>query len=132
MDFFIGQNSNFPKIRIRIDHSLKEYGITGDMIENAVATFSMINSETGIYQIANKGAEITVEERLFNDDDPYIYYLEYKFDLEDTEESGKFIGEFKIDFIENDIGCSKLTFPNDEILQIIIRDSITKTSVTNI
>jgi hypothetical protein len=102
------------------------------MLENVAITFSMINSDTGLFQIANVGADIEykVLKPLFPND--IEYYLVFKLKTYQTKNVGNYIGEFKLDFLNFDGSNScggKLTLPTDDVINIIISDSITKTSV---
>jgi len=106
---------------------MEKHNITDEMMENVGVTFSMYNLEDGLYKIANNEATLKIVDNseLFNlDETPYT--LQYSFKERDTRQSGVFIGEFKLDFLDF---CGKMTLPNDETIQIIINNSITKTTV---
>ena len=132
-NFFIKKDSTLPELKYPLIQQVREkYGITDDMLENCAVTFSMIDAETGLYRIANVPANLVIN----NDRPDYPaeekYTFVYKFKLKDTKKAGRFLGEFKIDFIffdGGDAGCGKLTLPVDGQINIIISDSITKTTV---
>jgi len=129
MNFFIKKDSNLPEIKYPLTQKIREeYDITDDMLENVAITFSMIDAETGLYRIANVPANI-----VFNNDRPQFpdelqYTLTYRLKLNQTTKAGRFLGEFVMDFIQP-ISCGKLKLPVDGQINIIITDSITKTSV---
>lgn len=131
-NFFIKKDSTLPELKYPLTQFLlQQYNITADMFENVAVTFSMIDADTGLYRIANVPANLVVN----NDRPDYPaelqYTLMYKFKLSQTAKAGRYYGEFKIDFISsgNDGGCGKLTLPTDAQINIIISDSITKTTV---
>lgn len=128
MNFFIKKDSTLPEIRFHLTQKIREeYNITSDMLENVAITFSMIDSDTGLFHIANVGGDIEykVLKPLFPND--IEYYLVYKFKLYQTKKVGNYQGEFCVDFLGDQ--CGKIKFPTDDVLNIIISDSITKTSV---
>ena len=128
--FYIKQNSTFPLLKFPISENLmRKYNISDEMMENVAITFSMTNDE-GHYFIANKSGELFYKEK--NNDELIAeekYVLIYKFTERDTRKPGFYLGEFKLDFINNNEGCGKITLPNNEKIQIIISDSITKTTI---
>jgi hypothetical protein len=127
-DFFIKKNSTLPLIKLPLLQSIREqYDITDEMLENVAVTFSMQNADTGVYQIANVAANLVVNTDRATYPDEVEYTLTYKFKLKDTKKPGRFTGEFKLDFLGDN--CGKITLPNNTPINIIIGDSITKTSV---
>lgn len=126
-DFFIQKNSTLPKLKLPLLQSIREqYDITDEMLDNVAVTFSMKNADTGIYQIANVPADLVINRKRSEYPDEVEYTLVYKFRLNDTKKSGRFYGEFKLDFLGDN--CGKITLPNTPI-NIIIGNSITKTTV---
>ncbi len=129
MNFFIKQNSTLPELKFPLTQKIREkYGITEDMLENVAITFSMIDAETSLYQIANVGADIVFNKDPHNDHVDEEYTLVYRFSVNDTRRAGRYMGEFKIDFLYPGL-CGKITLPNGEDINIIIDGSITKTSI---
>ncbi len=128
MDFFIKRNSTLPKLKMRlISDTELDYKKFDEMLENCSVTFSMVSVDTKTMKIANKEAEVVVEKlNLVNNQDDYIYYIEYNWTEKDTNKTGTFIGEFKIDFLEPN--CGSIIVPIREPLYIHIDDSITKTT----
>ena len=131
-NFFIKKDSTLPELKYPLIQPIMEkYNITEDMLENVAITFSMIDAETGLYRIANVPASLAInnDRPAFPAEEKYTFI--YKFTLKDTRKSGRFLGEFVIDFIlsGNDGGCGKIKLPVDGQINIIISDSITKTTV---
>jgi hypothetical protein len=125
--FFIKKNSTLPKLKFPLSETLRlKYDITDDMLENCAVTFSM--SENGQYRIANKAADLLVNNDFAENPDDEKYNLTYKFSINDTSKAGIFQGSFKIDFLGEDV-CGKITFPNTDFITIVIQDSNTKTTV---
>jgi hypothetical protein len=128
MNFFIKKNSTYPELKYPLTQAvLDKYDITDDMIENAAITFSMINSENGLYKIANVIGNLLISDDRINNHDEVKYTLNYKFKLKDTNVVGRYSGEFCIDFTYG--GCGKLKLPLDDKINIIISDSITETTI---
>lgn len=131
-NFFIKKNSTLPLLKYPLIQSIREeYDISDKMLENIAVTFSMKDAETGLYKIANVPANLVINKDRENYPDEVEYTLVYKFRLCDTKKSGQFHGEFKLDFIPYDGSedCGKITLPNSTLINIIIKDSITKTTV---
>jgi hypothetical protein len=127
-NFFIKKDSTLPELKYPLTQfTLEQYDITPEMLENVAVTFSMIDANTGLYRIANVPANI-----VFNVDRPQFpdeltYTLVYRFKLPQTSKSGRYIGEFVIDFLGQN--CGKIKLPVDNVINIVISDSITKTTV---
>jgi len=127
--FFIKKNSSLPKLKYSLSESmLLRYDITDDMLENCAITFSMQDAETGNYKIANKAADLLVNDDFSENPDDSKYNLVYKFSLNDTSKAGIYLAEFKVDFLGEDT-CGKITFPNTEKITVVVQDSLTKTTV---
>lgn len=132
MNFFIKKNSTLPELIYPLTQkTLEYYNITADMLDNVAVTFSMINAETGIYTIANVPANLIIETPRANYPSDLIYSLSFRFKLSQTKKVGNYLGEFVMDFIYSggDSGCGKIKVPVDGNINIIISDSITKTTV---
>lgn len=128
MNFFIKENSTLPKLKYPITQAIMEYyDITSDMLENCAVTFSMVDTDTGIYKIANSEANLEVRENRPQFPDEVDYTLSYCFSLKDTKKEGYFYGEFKLTFLGEN--CGVITLPTTEKINIHIQDSITITTV---
>lgn len=128
MRFFIKQHSTLPYLEFDLENISKEYDINNENWENCAITFSMYDKKNNNYRIANKEAKLVVKERVINLGDPYNYFLRYEFTEKDTSKIGDFIGEFKVDFLDNH-NLGKITIPINESIEIFIKDSITRTTV---
>lgn len=127
-NFFIKKDSTYPELKYPLIQKIREqYDISDNMLENVAITFSMIDAETGIYRIANVPANLVINNDRVNYPDEEQYTLTYRFKLKDTKKAGRFYGEFKIDALGEE--CFKLTLPVNTYINIIISDSITKTTV---
>ncbi len=129
-NFFIKKDSTLPILKYPLLQQIREkYDITDDMLENVAVTFSMIGTDNGLYRIANVPANLVVVEDDASYPDEEKYTLTFKFKLNQTAKSGRYLAEFKIDFLSEESGCGKITLPVDDKINIIISDSITKTTV---
>lgn len=127
-NFFIKKDSTLPELKYPLIQQLREqYDITDDMLENVAVTFSMIDADTGRYRIANVPANLVVNNDRVNFPDEEKYTITYRFKLKQTSKSGRFYGEFKLDFLGEN--CGKITLPTQGQINIIISDGITKTTV---
>lgn len=128
-NFFIKKDSTLPELKYPlIQHIRDQYDISDDMLENVAVTFSMIDADTGTYRIANAPANLIINNNRAINPDEEQYTLTYRFKLKDTKKVGRFYGEFKIDFL-GEGNCGKLTLPTEAQINILISDSITKTTV---
>jgi hypothetical protein len=128
-NFFIKKDSSLPELKIPLtQHILEKYDITDDMLENVAITFSMTDADTGIYRVANVPASLVVNNDRPDYPDEEKYTLVYKFRLKDTRKAGRFLGNFTIDFLGSN-SCGKIGLPTNSYINIIISDSITKTTV---
>lgn len=131
-NFFIKKDSTLPELKYPLtQHTMEQYDITPDMLENVAVTFSMQEANTGIYRIANAAANLVVNNNRPEYPDEVQYTLTYRFKLNQTAKAGRFYGEFKLDFISigDDGGCGKITLPTQNQINIQISEGITKTTV---
>ena len=129
MTIFIKKNSTLPEVKFPLHQWMMEkLDITHDMMKNVAVTFSMVDANTGNYRIANREAKLQLVENVYERLDESIYTLAFKMKLKDTKKDGLYMGEFVVDFLGNE-NCGKIKLPLDDIIQIVIGDSITKTSV---
>jgi len=130
-NFFIKKDSTLPELKYPLIQQVREqYDITDDMLENVAITASMIN-ENGLYCIANAPANLVINNDRPNYPAEEKYTLVYRFKLKDTKKAGRYNFEFVIDFISsgNEGGCGKIKLPVDGYINVIISDSITKTTL---
>ena len=127
-NFFIKKDSTLPLLKFPLtQHIMEQYDITPDMLENVAVTFSMIDANTGLYRIANVAGSLVVNNDRPEYPDEVQYTLSYKFKLSQTAKGGRYLGEFKIDFLGEN--CGKITLPTQNQINIQISDGITKTTV---
>ena len=129
MNFFIKKNSTLPLLVFPItDKIMEEFNLEDEMFSNVAITFSMVNAETGAFRIANKSGNLFIN----NDNAQYPnlpkYALTFKFTELNTSITGRYLGEFVIDFLDNN-SMGKIKLPIDSELNIIISDTITKTTI---
>ena len=128
-NFFIKKDSTYPELKYPLVQQLREqYDLTDNMLENVAVTFSMVDADTGRYVIANVPADLVLitNQEYFPDEEKYT--LTYKFRLKDTKKAGRYLGEFTIDALgQNE--CAKIKLPLNGYINIIISDSLTKTTV---
>ena len=132
MNFFIKKDSTLPELEYHLTQDImRQYNITDEMLDNVAVTFSMIDADTGLYRIANVPASIEYKRLRPQYPNNFIYALIYRFKLSQTSKPGRYLGEFKVDFINTDggDGCGKITLPTTDQINILISDSITKTTV---
>jgi hypothetical protein len=129
-NFFIKKNSTLPVLKYAlVYHILQQYDITEDMLDNVAVTFSMTDADTGLYRIANAPANLIINKNRPEFPDETKYTLAYRFKLKDTRKTGNYLGEFVIDFLDDEAGCGKIKFPTHNKINIVISDSSTKTTV---
>jgi hypothetical protein len=128
-NFFIKKDSTLPELKYPLIQQLREqYNITDDMLENVAVTFSMIEANSGLYRIANVAASLVINNDREKYPDEEKYTLVYRFKLSQTARTGRYLGEFKLDFLGDECG-GKITLPTQGQINIIISDGITKTTV---
>jgi len=122
MEFFIKQNATLPTLKMQVvKDGRNDFRSFMDSLQNAIITFSMINSDTGMLKIASKPAYIT-QKFLDNPDAPEEYYIYYNFSPNDTKTPGRYLGEFSITTTDGE-----LIVPIRESLFINITPSFIKT-----
>jgi hypothetical protein len=122
MEFFIKQNATLPTLKMQVvKDGRNDFRSFMDTLQNAIITFSMVNTDNGILKIASKPAYIT--EKFFdNPDAPQEFYIYYNFTANDTKTPGRYLGEFSITTTDGE-----LIVPIRESLFINITPSFIKT-----
>jgi len=129
-NFFIKKDSTLPVLKYPLtQHTMEQYDITPDMLENVAVIFSMIDADTGLYRIANVAGNLVINNNRPEYPDEVQYTLTYKFKLSQTRKAGRFLGNFTLDFLDPETGCGKIGLPVNGFINIIISDSLTKTTV---
>lgn len=130
-NFYIGQHSTLPELIFPIsERFFIKNSIDEDLLRRSVATFSMVNSQDGVYYVANSPAIFEINTDPYKISKQGKYILKYRFNRMDTAESGKFWGEFKLDILDPNF-MGNITFPTTGKLNIFIKTSITKTDVVD-
>ena len=128
-NFFIKKDSTLPELKYELTQHLREqYDITPDMLENVAVTFSMTEDDTGMYRVANAAANLVVSNNRPEYPDEVQYTLVFRFKLHHTRKAGRYKAELVIDFLGK-TGCGKIKFPINDVINVTITDSITKTTV---
>ena len=122
MEFFIKQNATLPTLKLQVvKDGRNDFRSFMETLQNAIITFSMVNTDNGILKIASKPAYIT--EKFFdNPDAPQEFYIYYNFTANDTKTPGRYMGEFSFTTTEGE-----LIVPIRESLFINITPSFIKT-----
>ena len=122
MEFFIKQNATLPTLKLQVvKDGRNDFRSFMETLQNAIITFSMVNTDNGILKIASKPAYIT--EKFFdNPDAPQEFYIYYNFTANDTKTPGRYLGEFSITTTDGE-----LIVPIRESLFINITPSFIKT-----
>ncbi len=96
-EFFINEGSVLPVLRMElINDGRYSFNKFYNAIQNADVTFSMRNADTDILKISNAKCEI-LEVEDGGCEEKYI--IQYTWKKRDTNERGKFIGMFNINFL---------------------------------
>ena len=121
MNFYIKKGADLPILKVEtIKDGRSDYKKFMEDLESSTILFSMVDSKTGIYKIANGEAYLVAKETI--EPTPIIeYYIYYQFKKRETNTPGIYKGEF---LIRNEDG--DLILPLREELTIIILDSFTK------
>lgn len=122
MEFFIKQNATLPTLKMQVvKDGRNDFRSFMETLQNAIITFSMVNTDNGILKIASKPAYIT--QKFFdNPDAPEEFYIYYNFTANDTKTPGRYMGEFSITTTDGE-----LIVPIRESLFINITPSFIKT-----
>lgn len=121
MNFYIKKGADLPILKVEpIKDGRSDYKKFMEDLESSTILFSMVNSKTGIYKIANADAYLVAKETI--EPTPIVeYYIYYQFKKRETNTPGIYKGEF---LIRNQNG--DLILPLREELTIIILNSFTK------
>lgn len=124
MVFTTRVNNTALKLKMKLVHNTDlKYDEFYQRLMSATINFSMVDTESGKYKIANKKAKLIFEENEFGDVGESKIYLAYEFSKRDLNTVGYYRGEFGIYFNDCD---TELHVPVAEKLYINILDSITK------
>lgn len=100
LNFFIRKHATLPILKLKVvEDTRKNFHDLIKNLDNANITFSMQEYDTGIYKVANKEAGVTEVEHI-QSVTPKEFYIYYQFEKHETSKEGKFLGQFKIDFLD--------------------------------
>lgn len=121
MNFYIKKNADLPLLKVEpIKDGRSDYKKFMEDLESSTILFSMVDSKSGVYKIANADAYLVAKETV--EPTPIIeYYIYYQFKKRETNTPGIYKGEF---LIRNENG--DLILPLREELTIIVLDSFIK------
>lgn len=132
MIFSIRQNSTLPILKMKVFRDGRnDFRRFEELIENCVATFAMKDEKTGVYKVANKEANIVLENPC-DEDGNKNYIVTYQFTKDDTDKPGIFLAQFKLtlfDLAKPTEVYGELIAPIQEELYIHISDSFIKTDI---
>ena len=121
MNFYIKKGADLPILKVEpIKDGRSDYKKFMEDLESSTILFSMVDSKSGVYKIANADAYLVAKETV--EPTPIIeYYIYYQFKKRETNTPGIYKGEF---LIRNENG--DLILPLREELTIIVLDSFIK------
>ena len=91
MDYFVRKHSDYSVISLDlIQDGHTDYETFFTEIKNAIVTFSMVDSDTGLIKISKRKAEICVDNNNCQ--------ITYRLNPKDVNADGTYIGNFNIKF----------------------------------
>ncbi len=124
MEFFINKNSTLPVLKLElIDDGRNDFHRFYELIQNADIYFTMSDVVTGVKKIAKKrtGIQLILPQ---SDCVGEEYYLIYQFTQKETQNAGRYVGQFEIDFLD---GSGILIVPiREELFINVLEGSIKK------
>lgn len=130
MVFNIRQNATLPILKMEvIKDGRNDFDKLESLIQYSTVTFSMKDSNTGIYKVVNRPGEIFLKDPC-TEDGKKEYYIGYQFQSSDTNTSGIYIGQFKLNVFDEDNSLyGELSVPIREELYIHITDGFVRSDV---
>jgi hypothetical protein len=122
MEFSINKNSTLPVLKLElIQDGRNDFQKFHEKVQNASIYFTMTDVITGVKRIAKKltGIEQVEPTNCVGDE----FYLTYQFTERDSSVSGRYVGQFEIDFLD---GTGTLIVPIREELFINILERTIK------
>jgi hypothetical protein len=122
MEFSINKNSTLPVLKLElIQDGRNDFQKFHEKVQNANIYFTMTDVITGVKRIAKKptGIEQVEPTNCVGDE----FYLTYQFTERDSSVSGRYVGQFEIDFLD---GTGTLIVPIREELFINILERTIK------
>lgn len=130
MVFNIRQNATLPILKMEIiKDGRDDFNKLDSLIPYSTITFSMKDSVTGIYKIANKPGKIYLKDPC-TEDGKKEYYIGYQFEVSDTNTTGIYIGQFKLNMFDDDNTLyGEILVPIREELYIHITDGFVRSDI---
>ena len=101
MEFNINKSSTLPVLKMElILDGRNDFHKFFEKIQNANIFFTMFDSITGVRRIGKKAAKTELVLPV-NNCVGEEYYLTYQFTNKETEKSGRFVGQFIVEFLDN-------------------------------
>lgn len=122
MEFSINKNSTLPVLKLElINDGRNDFNKFHEKIQNANIFFTMTDVITGVKRIAKKitGIEQVEPSNCVGDE----FYLIYQFTERDTSVSGRYVGQFEVEFLD---GSGTLIVPIKEELFINVLERTIK------
>jgi hypothetical protein len=118
MDFFINKGSNFPELIMEvIKDNHADYDSFFEELQNAKIRFKMTHADSGMIKVPYRpGFCVSIGDG--------EYGIGYKFDNNDVNEAGTYIGQFIIDY---DGTTDRLIVPLRDELKIYVVDGTIRT-----
>lgn len=134
--FTINRGATLPTLKMELNNDgrndFRKCFVALQATYPGAVRFSMWNTDTGIYKIANAEADIVYDEDSGCEE---RYYIQYSWKNGDTDEAGVFNGQFRITFNDNvvadgmNIPNGDLIVPIAEDLTIIVNDAMKRNSI---
>lgn len=119
--FHINKGATLPTLKMEvINDGRNDFWKIFLALQNCDVRFSMWNSDTGIYKIANAKAEVVYDDDGGCEDK---YYIQYNWKKRDTNEPGKYNAQFKIMFSDN-IEVEDYTLPYGDLIVPVAEDLV--------
>jgi hypothetical protein len=119
MEFFINKRATLNVLKLElIQDGRNDFNNFYEKIQNANIYFTMTDVVTGVKRIAKKETTIELvapQTNCVGDE----YYIIYQFTEKDTSVSGRYIGQFTIEFLD---GSGTLIMPIRETLYVNVLD----------
>lgn len=118
MVFNINKNSTLPVLKMElIKDGRNDFHKFYDKIQNANIYFTLTDIDSGVKRISKKEAqtELVLPKNCTGDE----YFITYQFSSKETSVSGRYIGQFDIEFLD---GSGTLIVPISETLYVNILD----------
>ena len=117
MDFYIKKGATLPILKMElIKDGRYDYHKFYEKIQNSIITFTMWDIENNMKRISCKPALCFFKDTNCLLDDEY--YIGYQFNERETRKSGKFKGEFVIDF-QDGSGVLKVPIRDELFIHIL-------------